>query len=139
MLDAGAGAGDEQRGIESHRAAAEAGQRIASRGEHRPEDQHRPPADMIGEPARGHLQRGHGAGIETAQQRERDIVEPELGPPDRKEHVDGVGVAVMQGVREAGEGQGAPAGLAALRTAPTMLGGRRRCWMNLSHQRLCAC
>jgi hypothetical protein len=53
------------------------------------------------------LQDGHGPGIETAQQREGDIVEPELGTPHREKHVDGVGVAIVQSMGEAGKNQGA--------------------------------
>ena len=61
----------------------------------------------LGQQPGGNLEARHGAGEEAAQQAELRIAEPELRLPDRQQHVDEIGVAVVQRVRAAGDAGGA--------------------------------
>ena len=49
------------------------------------------------------LQTRHGAGIEPAKNGEETVAQCEFGLPDRQQHVDRIGEAVVQGVIEPGE------------------------------------
>ena len=103
MLGAGAGAGDEQRGAEPDAPPDEPGERVAERRRARcraPARRGRRTARRAG---RQGLQRRHGAGEKPAQQRERAVAKAEFGLPDRQQHVDQVGVAVVQRMRGAGD------------------------------------
>ena len=108
MLGAGAEPADEQRGHQHGEAGAGAGQAIAEAGERGAEREHRGGAQPFGHQACRNLEARHGAGEQAAQQPELGIAEPELPLPDRQQDVDEIGVAVVQRVRPAGDGGGAP-------------------------------
>ena len=55
-----------------------------------------------------HLECRQGADIQGADDCQCAVIERKLGLPDRQEYVDHVGLAVVQGVSEAGEHEGAP-------------------------------
>src|SRR6266478_7682882 len=119
MLDARAEAADEQGDDEEAKARARASEAIAGAGEGRTERQHRRGAETLGNQPGGNLESCHGAGEQPAQQSEFCVAEPELLLPNRQHDVDQVSVAVVQGMRTAGDTGGAA--LLAL--------GRRRVWL----------
>src|SRR5260370_17538032 len=119
MLDARAEAADEQGHDEEAKARARASEAIAGAGEGRTERQHRRGAERLGKEPGGNLESCQGAGEQPAQQSELCVAEPELLLPNRQHDVDQVGVAVVQGMRTAGDTGGAA--LLAL--------GRRRVWL----------
>ena len=96
MLRAAAGARQRQREAQDDEAARGAGKRVARRADERAEHQHRAQAEPAGERGGRHLQPGQRADVERAQQRQGDVAEAELRLPDREEHVDQVGVAVVE-------------------------------------------
>src|SRR5260221_11937033 len=119
MWDARREAGDEQGHEEEAKAGARASEAIAGAGEGRTERQHRRGAETLGNQPGGNLESCHGAGEQPAQQSEFCVAEPELLLPNRQHDVDQVSVAVVQGMRTAGDTGGAA--LLAL--------GRRRVWL----------
>src|SRR5258708_30079835 len=119
MLDARAEAADEQGHDEEAKARARASEARAGAGEGRTERQHRRGAETLGNQPGGNLESCHGAGEQPAQQSEFCVAEPELLLPNRQHDVDQVSVAVVQGMRTAGDTGGAA--LLAL--------GRRRVWL----------
>ena len=103
MLRACAQAADEQGQHQQRKPAAGAGEAIADTGERGAERQHRRGAEPLRQQRRRNLERGHGAGIDAAQHADLGIAEPEFPLPDRQQHEDDVGKAVVQGVCPAGD------------------------------------
>jgi hypothetical protein len=108
MLCAGAEAADEQRGDEQQEARARPGQEVSDAGKRGPEPEHRRGAEPFRQQRRRNLERGHGAGIDAAQHPDLGIAEAEFALPDRQQHEDDVGEAVVQRVRPAGDAGRAP-------------------------------
>ena len=76
---------------------------IADAGERGAGGQQRRAADPLGEQAGGHLKPGHRPGIERAQDADLGIAEAELRLPQRQQHIEQVGKAVMQRMGAAGD------------------------------------
>jgi hypothetical protein len=62
----------------------------------------------VGDHTRRHLEAGHRADVKRAQQADRRVVEPELRLPQRQQHVEQIGVPVMQHMRATGDRHRAP-------------------------------
>ena len=62
-------------------------------------------AAALRENARRHLEGGHAAGVERLEQPDLREAQAELGRPDRQQHVQDVGEAVVDEVRPAGDGE----------------------------------
>lgn len=110
MLRAGAAARNRQRHAQTEQATRQARERIAERGEQRADGEGRAAAQVLREAPRGQLQRRHRAGIDAAQDRQGRKVEPEFRLPHGQQRVDHVRIAVVHGVRNAGQPQYAPSG-----------------------------
>ena len=91
-------------------------------GQHGAAGQQRALAHPFGQHARRQLQERHGGGIGHAQGADLDVAEPERLRPDRQQHVERIGDAVVHEVRGAGGRERAPP----VRRA---LGGGRLAWL----------
>jgi len=116
MLRARSRARDRQRHAQADQAAGEPGERVAPGRQRGAEGENDAPAHPLRQPAGGQLECGHGAGIEAAEDGQHREAQAEFGLPDRQQDVDQVGVAVVQGMRRAGDRQRPPGG-----------GGHRSC------------
>ena len=108
MLRAGAEAADDQCHHQHGEAGTGAGQQIADAGERGAERQDGRRAEPLGQQRGRDLEARHGAGKQAAQQAELRIAESELGLPDRQQHINEIGVAVVQCVRAAGDCRSTP-------------------------------
>jgi hypothetical protein len=98
MLHARAAAGEQQCHDQRAKTVAEAGgekSRCRDRGARGKRDL---AAEPLGDEAGRQLQPRHRADIERAQQADLGVAEPELRLPDRQQHIEQVGVAIVQRV-----------------------------------------
>src|SRR5215470_9933354 len=107
MRSAGAEPADNERHKQKRKARARASETIAKPRQRSPAGQYDRRAQTFSNEPGGDLKRRHGAGEQTAHQAKLAIAEPEFGLPDRQHHDDEIGVAVMQGMRAAGDTSGA--------------------------------
>ena len=108
MLRAGPRARESERDTKPKQPAGKTGQSIAKRGKCRTKRQNHSTANSFGEAANGNLQSRHRTGVEASHQAKYAVAEGELSLPDRQQHVDQVGIPVVQGVREARDDERAP-------------------------------
>ena len=84
-----------------------------------PENQNDATVPSLGKPDGWNLQRGHGARIKPAQQRQHAIAKRELGLPDRQQDIDQVARAGVPRMRRSADGERAPGGGLNLRPVST--------------------
>jgi hypothetical protein len=96
VLHTGAEAAEDQRHGEHREPNARSGEEIADPGKRCPQTEDERSAEALGESPGRHLEAGHRADIERTQQPDFGIAEAELGLPQRQQHVEQVGKAVMQ-------------------------------------------
>ncbi len=108
VLHPGAEPADDERAHQHRKAGAGSRDQKADARQRGAEAEHQRAAETLGDGARRYLKPGHRADIERPQQPDLGIAEPELGLPQRQQHVQQVGVAVMQHMRAAGDRHRAP-------------------------------
>ena len=108
VLHARADAAEHQGNDQHRKPGAGPGDEIADAGQRGAKAEQQRAADALGERARRHLEPGHRAGEQRAQQPDLGIAEAELGLPQRQQHIEEVGIAVMQHMRAAGDRHCAP-------------------------------
>ena len=105
MLAAGAEARHHEAGEQGDEAAGQAGDQEAERGDRGARREQPRLAAALREDARRHLEGGHASGVERLEQPDLREAQAELGRPDRQQHVQDVGEAVVDEVRPAGDGE----------------------------------
>ncbi len=103
VLHAGAKAADHQRGEQHPEPDAGAGDEIADPGQRGAEAEDQRPTKALGDRPGRDLEPGHRPDIERAQQTNRGVVEAELRLPQRQQHVEQIGIAVVQDMGAAGD------------------------------------
>src|SRR5260370_7726151 len=103
MLRAGAEPGAEERRHEQTDPRARARETVPDTGERRAKSEEKSRAEPLSQQPRWNLEACHGAGEQGAQEPKLGITKPELLLPDRQQHIDQIGIAVVQRVRAAGD------------------------------------
>ncbi len=99
MLNAGAQTAKRQTGDKANEAAAPADEEIAGRRRRCTGGEQKTFADAFREEAGGDLQTGHDPGIDSLEKTYLRQCQAELGLPNRQQHVEKIGEAVVQNVR----------------------------------------
>ena len=102
MLNARTETADDEGGGQHRKTGAGAGEEIADAGERGTGRQQRRAADTLGELTSGDLKPGHRPGIEGAQNADLGIAKAKLRLPQRQQHIEQIGKAVVQRVGAAG-------------------------------------